>query len=72
MIRIIKRTYTALACGEALEILADTEADILALGDEVCDGYEDVKAGPGSIAYTADMSAVYQLSPSRVWTKMEV
>lgn len=71
MIRIVKRTHTGLPCGEILDILADTEEDITALGDVVNDGFDSVKAGPGSAAYTANMSAVYQMSPSRVWTKVE-
>ena len=29
-----------------------------------------IKAEPGSMAWTADMSAVYQLSPSKKWTKV--
>lgn len=69
MIRIVKRTHTGLPCGEVLDILADTEEDITALGDVVADGFDNVKAGPGSFAYTADMGIVYQLSPSREWKK---
>ena len=69
MIRIVKRTHTGLPCGEVLDILADTEEDITALGDVVADGFDNVKAGPGSFAYTADMGVVYQLSPSREWKK---
>lgn len=69
MIRILNRTHTGLPCGETLEILADTEADILALGDVVSDGYDTVKAGPGSIARVAGFGAMYELSPSRKWTK---
>lgn len=70
MIRIVSRTHTALSCGELLEILADTENDIKALDDVVSDAYEECLAAPGSRAYTADMNAIYQLSPSRVWTKV--
>ena len=55
---------------ELVNILADAEADITALGAEVCNGKTTVKPLPGSVAYTADMSAIYQLSPSGVWTKM--
>ena len=70
MIRIVNRTHTALSCGEVLEILADTEDDIKALDDVVRDAYEECTAAPGSMAYTADMQAIYQMSPSRVWTKV--
>lgn len=68
-IRIINRTHTALPCGEVVEILADTESEITALGDEVSDAYQTVKTAAGSLAYTADMSAIYRLSPGMVWTK---
>ena len=54
----------------ACEILVDAEDEITALGKVVTDGRVAVLPAPGSIAYTADMSAVYQLSPSNVWTKM--
>ena len=53
-----------------LDILADIEAEITALGTEICAGTCKVKAKPGSMAYTADMSAVYQMSPSGKWTKI--
>jgi len=69
MIRIVNRTYTGLACGETLEILADTEEDILALGRDVSDGYDSVKAGPGSIARVVGFGATYELSPSGAWVK---
>ena len=52
------------------EILADAEDDITGMGEVVTDGRITVKPAPGSFAYTADMSAVYQLSPSEVWTKI--
>ena len=52
-----------------LEILADAEADITALGETVTDGSLTLTALPGSGAYTADLSVAYQLSPSGVWTK---
>lgn len=52
------------------EILADAESDITGLGKIVDDGRIAVQPAPGSVAYTADMRAVYQLSPSGVWTKM--
>lgn len=68
-IKIINRTHTGLPCGEAVEILVDTEADIQALGDEICDGYCTVKAAAGSTAYTADLSAIYQKSPGGEWVK---
>lgn len=42
----------------------------------ILDSEEDVKELPiygeaGSMAYTADMSIIYQLSPSHVWVKVE-
>lgn len=55
---------------QEVEILCDTEAEILALGEIVDDGTVEVKPTPGSTAYTADMSAIYQLSPSGTWVKM--
>lgn len=70
MIRIVNRTYTGLACGETLEILADTEEDILALGRDVNDGYDSVKAGPGSTAHTAGFGEIYELSPAGIWVKL--
>ena len=68
-IRIINRTHTALPCGEAVEIITDTEDEITALGNEVADAYQTVKAAAGSLAYVADMSAVYRMSPAGVWIK---
>ena len=62
--------YTPLGRIGVCEILTDTEAEILSLTDVVDDGTNTVRLAPGSVAYTADMSAVYQLSPSEVWTKM--
>lgn len=56
---------------QTVEILADAEADIKALGSTIEDKYGvTVVPFPGSMAYTADMSVVYQLSPSGVWTKV--
>ena len=71
-LKIIKPDY---ASGASVvycecEILADAESDITALGETVTDGRIACRPAPGSVAYTADMSAVYQLSPSGVWTKM--
>lgn len=70
-VRIVKRTYTSFACGEIVDIIADTEADISALGKIVKDGYDEVDVGPGSVAYTADMSVIYQMSPSGTWAKVK-
>lgn len=54
-----------------VEIIADSEGDITALGSVVADKYGvNVVPYPGSMAYTADMSVVYQLSPSGTWTKV--
>lgn len=56
---------------QEVEILADTEADITALTEIVTDQYGNTAIPfPGSMAYTADMSVVYQLSPSGTWTKV--
>ena len=53
-----------------VEIVADAESDITALGEIVDDGDFTVIPTPGSIAYTADAKAVYMLSPSGAWTKV--
>lgn len=55
---------------QEVEIIADAESDISSLEEIVDDGDVKVIPTPGSMAYTADMSAVYQLSPSGVWTKV--
>ena len=56
---------------EELDILADTEAEITALGTEiVIGGCCSVKAKPGSMAHTAGYGVIYELSPSGVWTKV--
>lgn len=55
---------------QEVEIIADAESDISNLEEIVDDGDVKVIPTPGSMAYTADMSAVYQLSPSGVWTKV--
>lgn len=58
---------------QKVEITADTEADITGLpayGQPVTD-VDGMKVIPakGSMAYTADLSVGYMLSPSGVWTK---
>ena len=65
--RVRKSDYPVAAL---VDIIADTVADISALTDTVTDGSLKIKAEPGSMAWTADMSAVYQLSPSKKWTKI--
>jgi len=70
MIKIVHRTSTAYPCGDYCEILADTESEILALGEVVKDDCQSVKVDAGSIAYTAGYGVIYQLSPSKVWTKV--
>lgn len=55
---------------QEVEIIADAESDISSLEEIVDDGHVKVIPTPGSMAYTADMSAVYQFSPSGVWTKV--
>lgn len=53
-----------------LDILADTEDEILALGTEITvAGCCSVKAKPKSLAHTAGYGVIYELSPSGVWTK---
>ena len=54
------------------EILVDSESEIKAFGEIVTDDRMSVEPAPGSVAYTADMSAVYILSPSGVWMKAGV
>ena len=54
---------------QEVEIIADTEAEITALGETVTAGDLSVIPTAGSVAYTADLSVAYMLSPSGVWTK---
>lgn len=58
---------------QKVEIMADTEAEITALpgaGGEVTDDFGvKVKLNEGSMAYTADMTVLYMLNASGVWTK---
>lgn len=44
------------------EYILDSEADVVDLPTH-CE--------PGSIAYVTDMTAIYQLSPSHIWVKVE-
>lgn len=54
-----------------LDILADTEEEITALGTEISiGGCCNVKAKPGSMAHTAGYGVIYELSPSGMWTKV--
>ena len=55
---------------QKVEIIADTEADINNLGSTVTDGQNTVRPTAGSVAYTADMSAIYQYAPSGTWVKV--
>lgn len=55
---------------QEVEIIADAESDIASLDEIVDDGDTKVIPTPGSMAYTADLSVIYQLSPSGVWTKV--
>lgn len=55
---------------QEIVVIADSESEISTLGDVVTDGKVSVRPVAGSIAYTADMSAMYQYSPSGVWTKI--
>lgn len=50
--------------------------EIKMVDEYILDSEEDVKELPiygeaGSIAYTSDMTVIYQLSPSHVWVKVE-
>lgn len=54
------------------EILSDSEAEIVSLGEIVNDGEFELIPEAGSIAYTANLSAIYQMSPSGEWTKVSV
>ena len=55
---------------QKVEIIADTEADINNLGSTVTDGQNTVRPTAGSVAHVAGHKAIYELSPSGVWTKM--
>ncbi len=56
---------------EELDILADTEEEITALGAEIIiGGCCTVRAKPGSMAHTAGYGAIYELSPSGAWVKV--
>ena len=54
-----------------LDILADTEDEITALGTNIaiC-GRCLAKAKPGSMAHTAGYGVIYELSPSGKWVKL--
>lgn len=64
---------------QKVNILCDSEADILAFGSgkghviEEGPGPHDIRVKPlaSSTAYTADASVGYKLSPSYVWTKFK-
>ncbi len=56
---------------QEVDILADAEAEILALGEIVTDMFNvTVKVAKGSQAHTAGYKEVYEYSPSGVWVKM--
>ena len=66
-------SYTAGATPEAeeLDILTDTEEEILALGTEITiHGCCKVIAKPRSVAHTAGYGVIYELSPSGAWVKV--
>lgn len=65
--RIRKSDYPVAA---KVDIIADAESEITSLSDVVTDGAIKVKPEPGSMAWTANFGSVYQLSPSRKWTKV--
>lgn len=50
--------------------------EIKSVDEYIMDSEKDIENLPthgeaGSIAYTADMSVIYQLSPSHKWVKVE-
>ena len=56
---------------QKVDILADNEAEITTLGVIVTDMYGvTVRPAAGSMAHTAGYGAIYELSPSGLWTKM--
>lgn len=55
---------------QKVDIIADTEAEILALGEVVTAGELSVRPTPGSMAHTAGYKAIYELSPSGMWVKV--
>lgn len=59
------------ALRQEVEIIADTEAEITALGETVTAGDLSVIPTAGSVAYTADLAVGYMMSPSGVWTKFK-
>lgn len=54
---------------QEIVVIADTEAEITALGEVVTAGGVSVRPLAGSVAYTPDLTVMYTLSPSGVWTK---
>lgn len=54
------------------EILSDSEAEIISLGQVVNDGELELMPEAGSIAYTANLSAIYQMSPGGKWMKINI
>lgn len=57
---------------EIVDIQADTEAEITALGEVVTDAEgRSVIPLPRSTAYTADASVGYRLNGSRMWVKFK-
>jgi hypothetical protein len=55
---------------QEVEIIADTEAEITALGETVTVGDLSVIPTAGSIAHTAGYKAIYELSPAGLWVKV--
>lgn len=55
---------------QEVDILADEETEISALGSVMTQGSQTFKVKPGSIAHTAGFGALYEMSPSGVWTKI--
>lgn len=55
---------------QEVDIIADKESEITALKNVITRGSKTFKVKPGSIAHTAGFGALYEMSPSGVWTKV--
>lgn len=55
---------------QEVDIIADKESEITALKNVITCGSKTFKVKPGSIAHTAGFGALYEMSPSGVWTEV--
>lgn len=55
---------------QEVDIIADKESEITALKNVITRGSKTFKVKPDSIAHTAGFGALYEMSPSGVWTKV--